>query len=482
MYGFLKKTIADHYDVATLQKCYRNANGLESSSLKPDERFISFLMKVAAMTPLLRVWRRRYLSDVFGGVGQHATQVAGVRKYDEHLLNLMINRVYDLPEVVVDENAPARFNVLVPAFSMQGISAGFFGVFQVARYLKSLGSKARLILFDNFDYREEEFKRALLQFPGMENLFDELEIEYIGERKSPLVVSPRDTAVATVWYSAYLAEAIQNATGGRRPFLYLIQDYETRFFPGNSLYALAERTYSMNYCALISSQTLKEEMIERKVGRFKSGVPAIYFNNACSSALASKSSFIDMKKSGKRRLVIYSRPDVNRNMFELAALTVIGAYKKGYLPREKWEFYGIGIGAVEVVLDEQDSVSLKQMERMTLAEYMQTVPSFDLCVSLMASPHPSMLPYDLAGSGAVVVTNTFGPKTQSFFSQHSDNIIATEPHLPSLIDAVASAVARVEDLDARYDSADFKYPRSWEEVWSQEHAAFIRANFAHTLS
>ena len=62
--------------------------------------------------------------------------VKNIKEYDEHLLNLLTNRIYDMPDVVVKNNAPKRINILVPAFDFNTMSAGFFGVFQISLFIK----------------------------------------------------------------------------------------------------------------------------------------------------------------------------------------------------------------------------------------------------------------------------------------------------------------------------------------------------------
>jgi hypothetical protein len=72
----------------------------------------------------------------------------------------------------------------------------------------------------------------------------------------------------------------------------------------------------------------------------------------------------------------------------------------------------------------------------------------DLGLSLMASPHSSYPPLDLAAAGAVVVTNTFGPDKQSL-AQYSANIICSDPALPILIAGIRHGVALVDDAETR---------------------------------
>ncbi len=405
---------------------------------------------------------------------QEKAEIERSQVYDRHLLNLMVNRAYDLPAVEVDNNAPRRINILVPAFTVSTISAGFFGVFNVAIFIAKLGYRVRLVLFDNFYYVEDEFRQALSKFPSMENLFDQLEVEYIGARDRPLVVSPSDNCVATVWYSAYFAEKISGATGNG-PFLYLIQDYEAAFHPFNSQYCIARNSYNFRYHTLASSASLLNYLLVNGIVSKFDDLKAISFDNACSSSIYPASEFLQRKRSRKKKFVFYSRPAVNRNMFELAALSLIDAFGKGAFAGGDWEFYGMGIGNATVQLAE--GVEVKQLPRMSLAEYEEVTKTFDLCLTLMSSPHPSLIPMDLAASGAIVVTNTFETKTSDFLRQISGNIIAAEPDLGSLSDAIAEGARRTEDLDARYENAEINWPGSWDETWSDSHRDFIREVF-----
>jgi hypothetical protein len=407
---------------------------------------------------------------------QEKSEIERPQVYDEHLLSLMLNRAYDMPEIVVDQSAPTRINVLVPAFTINTISAGFFGVFNVALFIKQQGYNVRLVLFDNFYYVENEFREALKKFPSMENLFEELEIEYIGSRAAPLVVSPSDNCVATVWYSAYFADKIAKVTGGK-PFIYLIQDFEAAFYPFNSSYCVSRNSYDFKYHTLASSSALleflKRDQIISDLPEFKS----ISFDNAYSSSIYEQDEFMLKKNTKKKRFVFYSRPAVNRNMFEMAALALIDAYKKGAFADGEWEFYGMGIGNTTVQL--APGVEVKQLPRMPLDEYEAITKTFDLCLTLMSSPHPSLIPMDLAASGAVVVTNTFETKTPEYLRNISENIIPAHPGLHELSAALTEGVARTNDVALRYSGSVVKWPKSWNETWTDEHRLFIREILAN---
>ncbi|NWD75723.1 hypothetical protein HX890_16545 [Pseudomonas gingeri] len=406
---------------------------------------------------------------------QEKSEIERPQVYDEHLLNLMVNRAYDLPEVVVSSQEPVRINVLVPAFTISTISAGFFGVFNVALFIAQQGYRVRLVLFDNFYYVEEEFRHALKKFPSMENLFELLEIEYIGSRIDPLRVSPRDNCVATVWYSAYFANKIAQLTGGR-PFLYLIQDFEAAFYPFNSQYCISRNSYDFNYHTLSSSSALLKYLEVNAIIPQGRHVQSMSFDNAYSSSIYGETEFHIEKQKPTKRFVFYSRPAVNRNMFEMAALALIDAFKKGAFDEGEWEFYGMGIGNTTVQL--ADGVEVTQLPRLPLDEYEAITKTFDLCLTLMSSPHPSLIPMDLAASGAIVVTNTFETKTPDYLAGISKNIIAAHPGLYQLSSAIIEGAKRTQDTQARYENATVNWPKSWAETWTDQHRKFILEVFS----
>lgn len=402
--------------------------------------------------------------------------------YDKELLTRKTLHVYDMPEVVVDADRPATVNVLVPAFDFGSMSAGFFGVFQIALFIKRCGLNVRLVMYDKFHFDAEEMRAKLVNYPGLETLLDELEFEYIGDREAPLRVSPRDNCVATVWYSAYLARDIMKAVGGGK-FLYLIQDYESPFHPSGTLFALAEATYSFDCSAIFSSKALQDFFLRKEVGIFaREGTRYTFFNNACSSVLKPKDEFIASRGAGKKkRLAFYSRPPVDRNMFDLGALALCTAVEQGVFPQDEWEFIGIGLGEATIRL--APDTDMKQMERMNLREYQEVISTFDIGFCLMASSHPSLLPFDLSGSGSVVVTNTFGVKDQAYFDTLTQGVIVCAPDVPALVEGLRTAVSEARDLETRYANASaMTFPREWSETFGEQHVSFMREVFVRTLA
>lgn len=399
-----------------------------------------------------------------------------VHGYGKIHLDLQTHRIFDLPDIVISKNRPRTINVLVPAFSTDTISAGFFGVFAFAMFCAECGFHTRLVLFENFHFDLETFRTNLKKFPIFSKMLDKVEITYIGSRYEPLAVSDQDIAVATVWYSAYLAEKIRKFCGAKH-FLYLVQDYEPAFHPVNSNFVLAHNSYKFPAIPWFSTRPLQQYFMGRELYSGQEWNNWCVYNNACSASFDTRASIEEKRTSIERNFVFYSRPEVNRNLFHLGALAIITAYQNGVFDDgSNWNFYGIGIGNVEVYLD--SARKLSQLPRMSLEDYQKTIGRFDLGLSLMGSPHPSIVPFDLAASGALVVTNSFETKTSEYFAGISANVLCKEPTLTALVEGIEEAVKRCKDFDARLMASRINYPRDWSETWTQQHRDFLRASLS----
>ena len=72
-------------------------------------------------------------------------------------------------------------------------------------------------------------------------------------------------------------------------------------------------------------------------------------------------------------------------------------------------------------------------------DYLALLATAHLGVSLMASPHPSYPPLEMAASGLVVVTNRWGPKDLAVVS---DRLVSCEPDASDVARALAVAEER----------------------------------------
>ena len=96
----------------------------------------------------------------------------------------------------------------------------------------------------------------------------------------------------------------------------------------------------------------------------------------------------------------------------------------------------------------------------------------DVGVSLMYAPHPSVIPFEFATTGALVVTNVYENRSGEQLRAICGNIIPCESSLPGVIQAIREAVSRVADFSARQAQAYVPASASWREVFNK---AFVES-------
>ena len=73
----------------------------------------------------------------------------------------------------------------------------------------------------------------------------------------------------------------------------------------------------------------------------------------------------------------------------------------------------------------------------------------DVGLALMYTPHPSLVPIEMASAGMVTVTNSFENKDASALAAISPNLLTVEPSIPAVAAGTAEAVGRAEEHAAR---------------------------------
>ena len=73
----------------------------------------------------------------------------------------------------------------------------------------------------------------------------------------------------------------------------------------------------------------------------------------------------------------------------------------------------------------------------------------DVGLALMYTPHPSLVPIEMASAGMLTVTNSFENKTPAAMAEISTNLIACEPTIDGIADCAAEAAAAIGDYERR---------------------------------
>jgi glycosyltransferase involved in cell wall biosynthesis len=378
-------------------------------------------------------------------------------------------------ELAIRDDSPPRINLLIPTIDLDHFFGGYIAKLNLARRLAERGARVRLVTVDPVGPLPSSWPRRLESYSGLAGLFDRVEIEF-GRESQGLEVSRSDRFVATTWWTAHIASSALAALGGAR-FLYLIQEYEPFTFPMGTYAALATESYRFPHSGLFSSELLREYFRRHKIGVYANGAAA---GDAASTSFQNAITAIDSPTAGElsarktRRLLFYARPEAHgaRNMFELGVLALTRAVEDGAFG-PGWEFHGIGTVEAGRRLVLGGGASLDLLPRRDQSRYASVLREHDLGMALMYTPHPSLVPIEMASAGMLTVTNSFENKTAAAMAAISSNLITAEPSLEGLVSALSDAARAVDDVERRVCGSDVHWSRDWNQTFDNELMASV---------
>jgi SAM-dependent methyltransferase/glycosyltransferase involved in cell wall biosynthesis len=385
----------------------------------------------------------------------------------------------------IRNDAPRRINVVTSQIDFRYLFAGYVSVFTLAQKLAAAGNRVRIVIVDECDYDPQAWRGQIVDYPGLEGLFDVVETSYHYDRGVSLRVSPKDAFVATSWWTAYVAHRAARQLGQER-FTFLAQEFEPLFYNAGSRYSMSLAAYGFPHYAIFSTELLREYFRANRVGVFRSGV-AVGDERSISISNAAHAFEVDaarLARRGPRRLLFYARPEAHaaRNMFEIGLLALQQAVASGGLNASEWEFDGIGGNGEPESFPLGVGAHLRLRPRTSLREYMQLLPDYDMGLSLMLSPHPSMTPLDMAAAGLVTVTNTFANKTPERLTELSSNLVPVEPSVDAIAAGLAEGAARIGHLEARLAGSRIRWPTKWADTFNAEVMGKIEGFIAATTA
>jgi glycosyltransferase involved in cell wall biosynthesis len=377
------------------------------------------------------------------------------------------------------DTAPERINLLIPTIDFNYVFGGYITKFHLALRLAAEGHRVRIILVDYTDYQPELWRQQLQAYPGLERLLDTVEVACVFDRSRPVEFHPLDSIIATTWWTAHIAHRAL-ADLGRSYFVYLIQEYETYTFPMGTYAALADQSYRLPHFAVFSTELLREHFRRHNLGVFAHGRQAgDEDSTAFANTITASGSLqvADLASRKVKKLLFYARPESHaaRNMFEMGIAALRRAVAAGYFTGP-WEFHGIGTVATtgRVALG---GATLQLLPRQSQESYREVLREHDVGLSLMYTPHPSLVPIEMAAAGMLTVTNTYGTKTAESLTAISRNLIPVEPSVEAVQEGLKIAAANVGDFPSRLRGSAV----SWSATWDDAFNAAVMARLAEFL-
>ncbi len=370
----------------------------------------------------------------------------------------------------VSDDAPARINLMIPTIDLLHFFGGYIAKLNLARALAARGLRVRIITVDPVGPLPSDWRRTLESYSGLEGSLDQVEVTF-GRESSGIEVSRADSFIATTWWTAHI---VQHATRAleRERFVYLIQEYEPFTFPMGSYAALAAESYRFPHFALFSSELLRGYFRAHGIGVYRAGEAA---GDGASAAFENAITPVPPPTVGelaareRRRLLFYARPEPHaaRNMFELGLLALSRALQEGAF-EGGWELHGIGTVDRGRRIPLGGGAALDLLPRLDQGSYAERLREHDVGLALMYTPHPSLVPIEMASGGMLTVTNSFENKTPEAMAEISSNLITAEPTIESIAAALGAAAAGSSDFERRVRGSSVRWAGSWEEALPEE--------------
>ena len=289
-----------------------------------------------------------------------------------------------------------------------------------------------------------------------------------------LEIGPRDRFLAYSTWDVIFASPLAALTDEPR-VISLVQEYEPIFHDFGSVRAITDWAFELPAYPVFNSRVLRDHFAAERLGVFKVnpgaqvGPDYATFEHVINRLPSQSAS--DMRARRTRNCAVYARPEghASRNLYELAELALKELCARGRFD-DNWTFTGLGCLAPTPPVELGGGHRLEFTPKMSEEAYAGFVRQLDLGISLMYAPHPSVIPFEFATTGALVVTNTFSNRPASWYEGICDNLVPCEPTLPAVIAAIEAALDRVEDFDARAASALLPANADWPQVFD---AAFL---------
>jgi glycosyltransferase involved in cell wall biosynthesis len=373
-------------------------------------------------------------------------------------------------ELGVRSDAPSRVNLLLPTIDLRHFFGGYIAKLNLARRLAERGQRVRVVTVDETPPLPRSWRRTVESYSGLEGVFDRVEVAFARE-EGRLEVSPTDRFIATTWWTAHVAHAALRELQRER-FLYLIQECEPFTFPMGAFAALARQSYELPHTALFSTELLRDYFRSHAIGVYADGPDAgdrssASFENAITPIAPPSSGDLESRRS--RRLLFYARPEPHaaRNMFELGVLGLTGAVSDGVFGPE-WELHGVGATEPDQPIDLGSGATLELLSRRSQGDYAELLRSHDVGLALMYTPHPSLVPIEMASAGMLTVTNSFENKTADAMRAISANLITGKPSVEGVIAGLREAVSSVGDFERRAAASEVRWSRDWNSSFDNE--------------
>lgn len=356
---------------------------------------------------------------------------------------------------VADESPVSRLNLVMPnlskATAFGGVMTGLDIFFSLAAALRRNGTwDLRIILSEPGRDTDAAIAAKVANRHGIASA--DLAMELLAPGAASLAMRRGDVVIAYNWWCALnvrplLDNQARHFGESRLPLVYLIQEYEPNFYPMSTAHMLAREAYdgAGRLWGVFNSSNLHRwfEHVGHHAERSFIFEPVV--NDALRPYLAQVGEY-----ERARRIVVYGRPNIERNCFP-ALVRGLNAWIARDPDHSSWEIVSAGTPHPPVQLD--GGHVIRSLGKLSLDDYAHLMLTSSVGISLMASPHPSYPPLEMAHFGLRTVTNGYFLKNLAAWHP---NIVSTNAISASQLgETIGNACAMSRDPEPAAVNAEF---------------------------
>jgi hypothetical protein len=341
----------------------------------------------------------------------------------------------------VPQGDPVRVSIVTDSIN-KGSLYGGVGTAIIMAALVAEASGARLRIVTRTERAQPAGLETVLETYGI-SLTHDVEFAYAPFYDSNYEIDcfEEELFITTSWWTT----AATLGSVRSESIVYLLQEDERMFYPHGDDHLRCSRILAnRDIRFVINTRLLFDHLVASGLSNIASH--GTWFEPAFPHAVFHPR---ERPEGAKRTLLFYARPNNVRNLFFFGIEILEAAIARGIIDLELWDLVLVGKDIPKLRFDD-GRYSPKVQEHLSWTQYAALAGQSDLALCLMYSPHPSYPPFDLAASGAVVVTNRFGNKQD--LSGYSNNIICADTELQPMLDAMAQGVRLAAESNERAEN------------------------------
>ena len=346
---------------------------------------------------------------------------------------------------VSDPGTKPRLNLVIPNIT----AAEFFGghttgveiFLELARELNRVTPiDVRIIISDATSDTDHKIVAGIRdrKYPEVASL-DFHDIPAVDPR---LAVRRSDLFAVFNWWTALntlalIRQQCEHYAAPVPPLIYLIQEYEPHMLAFNAAHMLAREALDRpeRLWGIVNSSNLDRYLTRQGHKPEKRFVFEPVINPSLRVPPETVATAIR-----KRRILVYGRPNVPRNCFP-ALVRGLRLWASTFPAAQDWEVVSAGTAHKPITL--HGDLQMASLGKLPLDEYRQFLLESSVGVSLMASPHPSYPPLEMAHMGMRTVTNSYLDKDWTGYHPLIMPISSIADQ--ALADAITAACLRHDD-------------------------------------